>query len=130
MDWIDDNVALGTWLDSERHARLQEGSIDLVIDARMLFRKRSLKLFEFEPIVDKILRAGDILLATSNLKAKTLIHCVWAKDRTPFVASVYVSKKLGIPIAKAYELVKSKHPQTVVHQDWIELLQSGGSPTD
>ena len=126
MDWIDDNVALGTWLDSERHAGLQKGSIDLVIDARMLFRRKSWKPFDFEPRVDRILRAGDVLLATSNLQAKALVHCVWGKDRTPFVVSVYVSKKLAIPMGKAYELVKLKHPQTVVHQDWIELLQSSG----
>ena len=128
MNWIDDNVALGGWLDSERHATLQEGSIDLVIDARMLFRRKSSNPFQFEPIADRILRAGDVLVATSNLQAKALVHCVWGKDRTPFVASVYVSKKLAIPLGQAYEFVKLKHPHTVVHQDWIELLQSRGYP--
>ncbi len=50
MDWVDNFIAIGDWLDSEKIAELQEKSIDLVLDARTLFRRRGNNPFEFEPI--------------------------------------------------------------------------------
>ena len=126
MDWVDNYIAIGDWLDSENVAELQEKNIDLVLDARTLFCRKGNSPFEFEPIPEKILRAGDILVALSDLKAKILVHCVWGKDRTPFVAMIYVSKKYGKSYEKAYEDIKELRTQAVYHLDWVEQLQHYG----
>lgn len=40
MDWIDDNIAVGNWIDAEEVAERKEKGVDLVLDARALFRRK------------------------------------------------------------------------------------------
>jgi hypothetical protein len=135
MDWIDDNIAVGSWLDAEEVAERKEKGVDLVLDARALFhKKKGLNPFEFEPIPDKVLRAADMLVALSNYKnskghgiPKILIRCIWGVDRTPFVATVYIKQKYDKTWDDAYKYVAVKHPQTQFHWDWIETLNAGHS---
>ena len=126
MDWVDNYIAIGDWLDSENVAELQEKNIDLVLDARTLFCRKKNNPFEFEPIPEKILRVGDLLVALSDMKAKILIHCIWGIDRTPFVAMIYVSKKYDKSYEEAYEDIKALRPQATYHLDWIKQLQHYG----
>jgi hypothetical protein len=134
MDFIDDFVALGSWLDAEAVAELKEERVDLVVDARTLFRRKETHrgiggLFaplEYEPIVDKVLRMGDLLLAISNHNARMLVHCVWGMDRTPFVSMVYYAKRYSLSYELAYQAIAAKHPQTKYHWDWVKML---GTPT-
>lgn len=135
MDWIDENIAVGSWIDAEKVAERKEKGVDLVLDARALFRrKKGVNPFGMEPFPDKVLRAADMLVALSaykNLKGygvpKILIRCLWGVDRTPFVAAVYVNQKYNKPLADAYRFVASKHPQTKFHWDWIEMLNREAS---
>jgi hypothetical protein len=130
MDWIDDNIAVGNWVDAEEVAERKEKGVDLVLDARALFhRKKGLNPFEMEPFPEKVLRAADMLVALSAYKnargygvPKILIRCIWGVDRTPFVAAVYVNQKYGKPLDEAYRFVASKHPPTKFHWNWVEML--------
>ena len=120
MEWIDDFIAVGGLEDAFSVKDLREADIDLIIDARTLFddffgtNKR--------PIVKKVLNAGDMLVALTKFDVKLLVHCLMGIDRTPFVAMVYVSKKYDMPYKEAYEFVRKKHPNTVFHWDWVEML--------
>jgi hypothetical protein len=135
MDWIDDNIAVGSWLDAEEVAERKEKGVDLVLDARALFhRKKGLHPFVIEPIPEKVLRAADLLISLSNYKnskgycvPKILVRCIWGVDRTPFLAAVYVKQKYDKTWADAYKYVAAKHPQTQFHWDWIEMLDAGFS---
>jgi len=71
-----------------------------------------------KPLVNKVLKAGDMIEALTHFDAKVLIHCTEGIDRTSFVAMVYVSKKYDLPYREAYEFVKSKRPETIFHWDW------------
>jgi dual specificity MAP kinase phosphatase len=75
------------------------------------------------PIVRKVMKAGDMLVALTQFDAKILIHCLLGIDRTPFLAMVYVSKKYDMSYKDAYEFVKKKNPHTVFHWDWVEMLR-------
>ncbi|HXZ23427.1 MAG TPA: hypothetical protein VEH08_01695 [Methanomassiliicoccales archaeon] len=124
MDWIDENVAVGGWMDAWRVGMLRREEIDLIIDARTLFHRVPWYGGRV-PYVDRVKRSADLLLSTSSLGARVLVRCRWGKDRTPFVAMMYVSRRYNLPLMKAYELVKQKRPQTRVHLDWVRIIEEG-----
>ncbi|HUT27096.1 MAG TPA: dual specificity protein phosphatase [Methanomassiliicoccales archaeon] len=120
MNWIDDFVAVGGWRSAFMISELKEVDIDLIIDARTLFN--IVYGSNKKPLVNKVLKAGDMLVALTELNAKVLVHCSEGVDRTPFLAMVYVSKKYDMSYEDAYKFVKEKRPQTVFHWDWVEML--------
>ncbi len=108
MDWIDSNVAVGSLLDAEEVVTLLKKDVDLIIDARLCFTHSPIM-----PIAENVMIHANLLHVLSKQGARTLIHCVWGIDRTPFLAMVYYAYKNVIPYQNAYEIVKSKHPGTV-----------------
>ncbi len=122
MDWIDENVAVGGWVDAWRYRVMKREDVDLIVDARTLFH-RVPWYGKREPYIDRVQRAAEILVSTSSLGAKVLVRCRWGKDRTPFVAMLYVSKRYDMTLMKAYELVKQKRPRTRMHLDWVRLVE-------
>jgi protein-tyrosine phosphatase len=120
MNWIDDFVAVSGWEDALSIDDLKEADIDLIIDARTLFD--GVSGINMMPIVDKVMKVGDMLVALTKFNAKVLVHCFVGIDRTPFVAMVYVGKKYDMSYKDAYEFVKKKNPHTVFHWDWVEML--------
>ncbi len=117
MDWIDNNIAIGSLLDAEEVVTLMKKDVDLILDARLCFSH-----YPIMPIVENIITHASLLRVLSENGARTLIHCVWGVDRTPFLAMVYYAQKSRLPYRDAYEFVKSKHPATVYHWDWIDFL--------
>jgi hypothetical protein len=124
MEWIDDVVAVGGWLDgaSARRHRLQ--GIDLIIDARTLFTQ-SILASRRSPLVDRLLLARDRLVDISVKGPKVLVFCNRGKDRSPFVAMLYMSKRYGISHREAYEMVKTKNELTAFHWNWVEAVERG-----
>lgn len=141
MDFIDEeeHIAVGGLVDAELVAKLKEERIDLVVDAREFFRAKPrhfrlwppgrdffglLAPLEYEPIVKRLQWEGSLLVHISNYgRTRVLIHCTFGVDRTPFLAAVYLSRKNNIKLRDAYLVVKSKHPQTKLHWDWVEILE-------
>ena len=117
MDWIDSFVAVGSLLDAEKVVILHRKDVDLIIDTRLCFSHSPI-----QPIVEKVTTSANLLRVLSEQGARTLIHCVWGIDRTPFLAMVYYAHKNEWSYQRAYEYVKSMHPSTVFHWDWINLL--------
>ena len=117
MDWIDSNVAVGSLLDAEEVVALIRKDVDLIIDARLCFTH-----IPVQPIAENMMTSAKFLRVLSEQGARTLIHCVWGVDRTPFLAMVYYAHKNGLSYQSAYEYVKLKHPSTVFHWDWVKLL--------
>ena len=117
MDWIDNSVAVGSILDAEEVVTLLKKDVDLILDARLCFTH-----YPVMPIAENIITHANLLRVLSENNARTLIHCVWGVDRTPFLAMVYYAQKTGLPYHDAYEFVKSKHSATVYHRDWIDIL--------
>ena len=66
------------------------------------------------------------LVDLSLLKAKVLIYCNRGRDRSPFTAMLYVSKRYGLSYQEAYALVKSKRRETAFHWDWVRSVEKGG----
>jgi protein-tyrosine phosphatase len=126
MEWIDDMVAVGNWVDASGVDDLKREEIDLIVDARTLFKQNKLGSNRV-PLVKKVLRAADLLVAVSDHKPKVMIRCHRGRDRSPFVAMVYVSKKYGISHKEAYDMVRKKNPRTVYHWDWVEMLGDVGT---
>jgi hypothetical protein len=117
VDWIDSNIAVGSLLDAEEVVALVRKDVDLIVDARLCFTQ-----LPIQPVVDTVMTSANLLRVLSEQGAKTLIHCVWGVDRTPFLAMVYCAHKNGWSYQRAYEYVKSMHPRTVFHWDWVNLL--------
>ena len=120
MEWIDDNVAVGGRLDALLLGRLRANSIDLIIDARVFFDK---DYGDKRPLLDKMMRAVDALILLAERNERVLVRCNRGRDRSPFMAMVYISKRYGKSYREAYELVLSKRPRTVYHWDWVERLE-------
>ena len=83
MNWVDSNVAVGSLLDAEEVVTLQRKGVDLIIDARLCFSHPPI-----QPIVENVMTSANLLCVLSEQNAKTLIHCVFGVDRTPFLAMV------------------------------------------
>lgn len=124
MDWVDDNVSVGGWRDAITSSRLRNTGADFVVDARALF-DQVLYGYRRVPIVDRILRTADLLATCSEKGPKIMIRCHHGRDRSPFVAMVYVSRKYDMNYRDAYVTVKQKVPRTVYHWDWVRLLEKG-----
>lgn len=116
-------MAIGNWIDARDPNVLRNEGIDLIIDARSLFDDRAGRSSR-TPRLDMIVREVDILIALGKIDAKVLVRCHHGRDRSPFVAMVYLSRKKGISYHDAYHLVKAKRPMTVFHWDWVKLLES------
>ena len=125
LNWIDNCIGVGDIIDAYYVDALREQGVDFIVDARTLFETVHVGfLDENRPIPSKILKAARLLVALSDLDAKILIHCLVGINRTPFLASVYVSKKYKMDYKAAYKFVAEKRPNTRYHWDWVELLES------
>jgi hypothetical protein len=121
MDWIDDTIAIGSWMDAYCVRTLKRERIDLMIDSRTLFLKKSGSMRN-EPNIASINKSAEMMIALSDNNAKVLVYCRHGKDRSPFLAMVYLSKKHGLPCEEAYQLIRSKRPRTVYHPEWVKML--------
>jgi hypothetical protein len=122
MDWIDDTIAIGSWMDAHCVRILKRERIDLMIDSRTLFLKKS-RSMRNEPNIALVNKSAEMMIALSDINAKVLVYCRHGKDRSPFLAMVYLSKKHGMPCEEAYQLVRSKRPRTVYHREWVKMLE-------
>jgi hypothetical protein len=123
LEWVDENVAIGSWNDASDVNMLRRQGIDLIIDARTLFDDTHGR-GQRTPIFDRILREVDLMLSLVELGAKILVRCHHGKDRSPFVVMVYLSKKKGASYHMAYHQVQNGRPRTVFHWDWVQLLEA------
>jgi len=63
------------------------------------------------------------MLANNNLyKIPTLVHCHAGIDRSPFIVAWFLHKHMGMTPDDAYNLVKQRHPQTIIHDDWMKIF--------
>ena len=76
MDWIDNNVAVGSILDTEEVVTLVKKDVDLILDARLCFTH-----FPIIPIAENIMTHANLQRVLSENGSRTLIHCVWEIDR-------------------------------------------------
>lgn len=59
------------------------------------------------------------LIEDARTLAPVLVHCHAGIDRSPFAVACYFVTEHGFEWLAAYEFVKSKRPQTVIHDDWM-----------
>lgn len=123
MDWIDDTIAIGSWMDAHCVRILKRERIDLMIDSRTLFLRKS-RFMRNEPNIALVNKSAEMIIALSNLNVKVLVYCRHGKDRSPFLSMVYLSKKHGMPCDEAYQLIRSKRPRAVYHSEWVKMLES------
>ncbi len=67
-------------------------------------------------------RSADLVLTLAKQGTKVLVRCREGKDRSAFVAMVYVAKRYGLSYKEAYEKVRTKRLITVYHWDWVAML--------
>jgi Dual specificity phosphatase, catalytic domain len=127
MDWIDDTVAVGNRQDGLSARRRGRENVEIVIDARLLFTQN---LFSSKrtPLVEKLLRARDLLVELSALKIRVLVYCNRGRDRSSFLAMLYMSKRYGLNYQEAYAKVKTKRKVTAFHWDWVDMFEKYRSP--
>ncbi len=123
MDWIDETVAIGSWIDARCVRILKREKIDLIIDSRTLFSNSPGKLSN-EPDLERVCRMAELMIEFANLKARVLVFCRHGKDRSPFLVAVYLSQKHGVPYDEAYRIIMDKRTRTVYHPEWVERLGS------
>lgn len=121
MDWIDENIAIGSWVDAHCVRILKKERIDLMIDSRTLFTRAS-RLSRNVPDIALVERSAELMTVISKHKVKVLVYCRHGKDRSPFLAAVYFSRRYGVPFDEAYRLIGSKRSRTVYHPEWAEML--------
>jgi hypothetical protein len=127
LNWIDESVAIGNFLEANDVGLLREKNIDLIIDVRTAFNANARFEFLFHRKILNSERAKKIsilLTALFKLKSKVLVHCLEGVDRTPFIVMLYVAQKYGMNYRDAYYFVKQKRPQTRFHWNWVREYEN------
>lgn len=91
-----------------------EEEFNLAVDLREWHVEINLREEDYQYI------AG-IICTINNLisEGKTLVHCHSGKHRSSFVVALYLHVYKKIPPIEAYELVKKRRPETIIHDDWM-----------
>ena len=121
MEWIDETVAIGSWVDHRRHGLQKLQGIDLSMNARSLFDERFFFVGR-RPNTTRVIRAAELLLELSNKGVKVMVHCYHGRDRSAFMVMVYLSKKLGLNYTEVFDIVRQGRPRAKFHQDWVDIL--------
>jgi hypothetical protein len=122
LNWIDESVAIGSFIEANNVNLLRKENIDLVIDVRTAFNSNAFFEFLFRKQIlnnEKAKKISVLLNALFSLKAKVLVHCLQGVDRTPFIVMLYVAQKYNMSYKDAYYFVKQKRPQTRFHWHWV-----------
>ncbi|OPY34266.1 MAG: Dual specificity phosphatase, catalytic domain [Methanomassiliicoccales archaeon PtaU1.Bin124] len=125
IDWVDENVAIGSWRDARDVDHLRSQGIDLIVDSRILFddsQGRDLRI----PRVEHMLKVVGLMQIAAEAGARILVRCYHGRDRSPFVAMVYLNRRYGTPYRQAYVRVKQKRDRTVFHWEWVDILEIEG----
>ncbi len=127
MNWIDESVAIGNFIEANNVSLLRKENIDLIVDVRTAFDTNA--RFEFlhhRHIVnyERAEKISMLLVALFNLKARVLVHCLEGIDRTPFIVMLYVARKYELGYKSAYEFVKQRRPQTHFHWKWLKNYEA------
>jgi predicted protein tyrosine phosphatase len=123
MEWIDDTVAIGSWVDHRAHERQKREGIELSMNARCFFDQTFFSVGRL-PDVAKVNKAADVLVDLSKRGVKVMVHCHHGKDRSVFVAMMYLSKRHGIGYPEAFDIIRKGRPRAVYHQEWVDVLQA------
>jgi hypothetical protein len=123
IEWVDEQVAIGNWIDARDPSILYDEDIDLIVDARSLFDDSAGRNMRV-PRLDRIVREADLMIELGKMGAKVLVRCHHGRDRSNFVAMVYLSRKGSISYHDAYHQVKMRRSMTVFHWDWVKMLES------
>lgn len=115
-------MAIGNWVDLLRHANQRREGIELVLNARSIFDERLFSIGR-RPNVERVLKAADLLVVLSEKRVKVLIHCHHGRDRSPYLAMVYLSRKLDIGYRESFEMVRKGRPRARYHPEWVEPLE-------
>ena len=115
-------MAVGNRIDGISARRRGRENIDLMLDARLLFTQ-NLFSSKRKPAVEKLSRAQDLLMELSALKIRVLIYCNRGRDRSTFLAMLYLSKRYGLSYSEAYDKVRSKRKVTAFHWDWVDMFE-------
>lgn len=59
------------------------------------------------------------LIEAARIQGPFLVHCHAGIDRSPFAVAIYFVLEHGFTPEDAYKFVKSRRPQTIVHDDWM-----------
>lgn len=122
MDWIDDNIAIGNWLDAHCIRNLKREKVDLIIDSRTLFSRPN--GFRNMPEIELVSKSAKQMVELSRLKLRVLVFCNHGKDRSPFLGMVYLTLRHGMSFDQANKIIKSKRPRTIYHPEWVEMLNT------
>jgi len=101
ITWIDDNLAIGASEDADTPEELSRSDIDIVIE---------------------INRAVGLLHDLTDRGWKVMIKCFAGRDRSPFIAMMYVKQKQNLPVHEAYRYVMGRRPQTRPHYEWFDKM--------
>ena len=94
-----------------------EEEFNLVIDLREWDAERTFIEKDYQYI-------DGIIYTISQLHApysggKVLVHCHGGMDRSPFMVALYLHVYKKMTPIEAYELVKKRRPETIIHDDWM-----------
>jgi len=123
MEWVNETLAIGSWFDLWNSKEQEREGIDACINARTAFHQVFLR-FGRKPDPAKVTRAVELMTTLSDKGYRMMVHCYHGRDRSPFLAMAYLSRRLGIGYEEAFELVRKGRPRAIYHSDWVDLLRA------
>jgi len=91
---------------------------DFIIDLREWDAERTFIEEDYQYIAGMLHTIS--LFHKPHTGGKVLVHCHGGMDRSPFVVAMYLHEYKDMEPMEAYELVKKRRPQTIIHDDWAK----------
>lgn len=140
MDFVTDQIAVGSRADAEDGAALLERGIDTLLSLAPVERPVGIARQLCLDIRDRQALAGEaideavaFLQAQAGRGRRILVHCEMGISRSPAVAAAYLHAALGLDLEAALAAVRRRRPVADPHPALVESLgrhYGGPAPVD
>ncbi|MBM3263592.1 MAG: dual specificity protein phosphatase family protein [candidate division Zixibacteria bacterium] len=132
MDFILENIAIGTYEDAIDLRNLRANDITAVLDLTKetsyslpsSILRLKVPMEDGVPIKEDNLRLAINWLRNCARERKVLVHCVAGISRSPTIVMCYLHEERGMPFDDAYGFIKAKRSQAQPHPVLIESIQT------
>lgn len=121
MDWITDNIALGSCMDVYKIRDHVDLILNMAAEVPPEYRKPTLHLqiYDGHAIGESILDEAMAYLTRAELdNKKVFVHCIAGISRSPSIVATYLALKENITFAEAIAKVKLKRVQVDPNYSW------------
>jgi len=132
MDWVADDIAVGSFRDASDFAALQEAGVEAILQLYWHAHERCdfplpvdvlpLLVEDRAPLVDEALSEGvGFITAQRQAGRRVLVTCGAGRSRSPSFVAAYLHEQ-GMDLTEAFAQIARRRPETRPHRKLVQSL--------